>query len=38
VAGDGPEWQELPHGHALSVDRGTLDVRIVAAAELRPAA
>jgi len=38
VAGDGPEWQELPHGHALSVDRGTLDVRIVTAAELRPAA
>ena len=38
IAGDGPEWQELPHGHALSVDRGTLAIRIVTAAELRPAA
>ncbi|MET0771885.1 MAG: class II glutamine amidotransferase [Candidatus Limnocylindrales bacterium] len=28
VAGDGPEWQELPHGHTLCIDRHTLAVRI----------
>ncbi len=37
VADEGPEWQELPHGHTLSIERHTLGIRIVAAAELRPA-
>ncbi len=31
VAGDGPEWQELPHGHALTVERGSLEVRVTVA-------
>ncbi|MEZ4595473.1 MAG: hypothetical protein R3C32_00845 [Chloroflexota bacterium] len=30
VAGDGPEWRELPHGHALTVERGTLRTRVAA--------
>jgi hypothetical protein len=28
VADDGPEWQELPHGHTLTIDRGTLRVHV----------
>jgi predicted glutamine amidotransferase len=38
VADAAPEWRELPHGHALTVDRGTLSLRIVSVDELRPAA
>lgn len=38
VAGDGPEWRELPHGHALTVDRHTLRTRVSAASGVRTAA
>lgn len=38
VADAGPAWQELPHGHALTVDRGTLRVRITALEDLRAVA
>jgi predicted glutamine amidotransferase len=38
VADDGPTWQELPHGHSLTIDRGSLAVRIVANTDHRDAA
>jgi predicted glutamine amidotransferase len=28
VAGDGTDWHELPHGHTLHIDRGTLTTRL----------
>lgn len=31
VADDGPEWRELPHGHALTIERGTLRTRVTSA-------
>jgi predicted glutamine amidotransferase len=38
VTDDDPAWRELPHGHALTVDRGTRAVRVTAAADGRVAA
>jgi predicted glutamine amidotransferase len=38
VRDDDPAWQELPHGHALHVERRTLRVRVTTAASARPAA
>jgi hypothetical protein len=38
VAGDGPEWQELAPGHALTIDRHTLAMRIEVAGDRRDVA
>jgi predicted glutamine amidotransferase len=38
VAGDAPAWQEVPHGHALTIERGTLRTRVTAAPGIRTAA
>lgn len=38
VADDGPAWQELRHGHVLTIDRGSLAVRIAGVADRRDAA
>ncbi len=38
VADGGPAWRELPHGHALTIDRGTLVLRVTSLAEVPTAA
>jgi predicted glutamine amidotransferase len=38
VRDDDPAWRELPHGHALHVERGTLRTRVTAVEDIRAAA
>jgi hypothetical protein len=38
VAGPGSEWQELAHGRVLTIDRGSLAIRVEVAGDHRDTA